>query len=175
MKTIRLWLGAMLAVGAVSLYSGAAHAAAACGILTAAELDKCKVFNKQTECTQQCEPVNMTRVCTTKCSGGCNKSATTTCKGGCETECTEQLKGACNTKCTTTEGALFCDGQFIDTGSTIKDCVTEIEGQGTVVVDKGGDAICSSSRTASTYLAMVLAGLATAGLLIRRRLFGWVR
>lgn len=123
-----------------------------------------------------------TNKCKTSCGASCTVQSDTDCSVACETECTTQTKGACTTKCTTTEGALFCDGQFINPSVDLSKCVTEIEsvgqkvagwvsvsgsGSGTVTVATSG---CTASNTASSRSRMAIFGALAAGtLLVSRR------
>jgi hypothetical protein len=48
------------------------------------------------------------------------------CQLGCESEgrvdCEAELVGRCSADCETDEGALFCDGQYVDHGGKLKEC-----------------------------------------------------
>jgi hypothetical protein len=139
-----------------------------------------------TTCTEKCTPLPATETCANKCKTSCEGSCTvqsdTDCSVSCETDCTTQTKGACTTKCNTTEGALFCDDQFINPSIDLSKCVTEIEsigqkvagwvtvsgsGNGAVTVSTGG---CTAGGDASQRAGTgALACIAGAALLFGRR------
>ena len=146
---------------------------------------KAKASCSQT-CEEKCKPLPATETCVNKCGTSCNASCTveenTTCNVDCETSCTTQVKGACVSKCSTTQGALFCNGQYIDGGADLTGCITEIEGagkkvagwvkvsgQGDVTVTKGGDSMCSTSRTPGSYWGAAMIGAFVALGAVRRR------
>lgn len=41
--------------------------------------------------------------------------------------CVLDVEGGCKADCETTEGALFCDGQYVDHGNKLDECVGAIE------------------------------------------------
>lgn len=88
-------------------------------------------------CEEKCTALPATETCENKvktvCDASCIVETTVTCESECETECSTELRGACTTQCTTTEGALFCEEQYIEGGANLGDCVAEIEEAGTPV------------------------------------------
>jgi hypothetical protein len=62
--------------------------------------------------------------------------------------CTTDLQGGCETACTRPDGALFCDGQYIDVGDQLDQCVADLKSLFQIEV-KGyayGDAQCSNGE-----------------------------
>ena len=90
-----------------------------------------------TTCEEKCKPLPATETCENKvktcCAASCTVSENTSCEVACETECSTELKGACTTQCTTTEGAVFCEEQYVEGGVDLSACVDEIEASGTEV------------------------------------------
>jgi hypothetical protein len=108
---------------------------------------KCSAAANKAECMGACEGT-----CSAKCEGGCDVVAPeASCEGKCEASCDTQceveadldcqiecqadaqadcvleVEGSCKADCQTTEGALFCDGQYIDHGDNLEECVTALE------------------------------------------------
>lgn len=50
-------------------------------------------------------------------------------------DCEGRLTGGCKAQCAKPEGALFCDGQFVDTGDRLKQCVDALDAMLHVKVD----------------------------------------
>jgi MYXO-CTERM domain-containing protein len=60
-------------------------------------------------------------------------------------DCRTNLQGGCETACTQPDGALFCDGQYMDVGSQIDQCVAALEAAFQIEVTgyANGNAQCS--------------------------------
>jgi hypothetical protein len=41
--------------------------------------------------------------------------------------CRANLQGGCEAQCTDPKGALFCDGQYVDAGSRLEECLNYLE------------------------------------------------
>jgi MYXO-CTERM domain-containing protein len=69
--------------------------------------------------------------CQARCDGSCTAEANFTCQIDCQSEgyatCTVDAQGSCNTHCETQEGALFCDGEYVDYGDNLDDCVLALK------------------------------------------------
>jgi MYXO-CTERM domain-containing protein len=108
---------------------------------------KCSAAANKAECMGSCEGT-----CSAKCEGGCDiVPPEASCDGKCEASCDSQceveadldcqvkcqadaradcvldVQGGCEADCQTMEGALFCDGQYIDHGDNLSECVAAIE------------------------------------------------
>jgi MYXO-CTERM domain-containing protein len=98
------------------------------------------------------------------CQGSCEAEANLTCQIDCQAsgyvDCKASLQGGCEASCETEEGALFCDGQYVDHGGNLADCVNalkelfniEVSGYaegscsgGSCMGEAGGALSCSSS------------------------------
>lgn len=72
----------------------------------------------EADCDAQCEAC---------CTGECNAEANLSCQVDCQAEgfvqCESRLQGGCEVACQEPEGALFCDGQFVDHDGNLEACV----------------------------------------------------
>jgi len=62
------------------------------------------------------------------------------CQGKLSANCQSELKGGCEAACKKPEGALFCDGQYVDHGGNMKDCIAALNAMLTVKVDASASA-----------------------------------
>jgi hypothetical protein len=107
------------------------------------------------DCDAQCTGTKPDASCDAKCKascdGSCEAQANFNCQIDCQSKsfakCETDLKGGCEAQCTKPDGALFCDGQYIDTRDQLKDCLAYLEG--TLKIDvqgyANGDADCSGN------------------------------
>ena len=69
--------------------------------------------------------------------GSCTAKANVDCDVSCQAtgyaNCEAMLTGGCQAQCTTPQGALFCDGQYVDTGNNLQQCISTIM-QGSIQV-----------------------------------------
>jgi MYXO-CTERM domain-containing protein len=88
-----------------------------------------------TECSASCKAQAPSAACTAKCSASCSGSCSITapyiaCQVKCQEvavpDCETTLKGGCETECQKPEGALFCDGQYIDHGGKLRECIDSL-------------------------------------------------
>lgn len=83
------------------------------------------------ECSGSCEGTPPSADCEAKCQGSCSGSCTgranlecqTVCQASGYGQCKSRLEGGCKTECKEPEGALFCDGQYVDHGNNLEECV----------------------------------------------------
>lgn len=110
-----------------------------------------------TECTAQCEVVPPTADCQTICETSCQTSCTVErnleCSLDCRAECTGDLQGSCETRCDDPQGAIFCDGQFVD-ADDMQACVDWLASQD-VEVDgwAEGQVTCDGNECVGTGTA----------------------
>lgn len=98
--------------------SNRAECEGSCKATCSAECDaSCTVEPGQADCTAQCMG---------SCSGECRADVNMDCQIDCQSdlyaECKVDFQGGCETQCESPSGAIFCDGQFIET-SNIDTCV----------------------------------------------------
>jgi hypothetical protein len=82
------------------------------------------------ECGAKCNVVppsaNCDVKCKAKCEGGCNGKARLDCQIQAQAGCVAMVEGGCKAQCKQPEGAVFCDGQFIET-SSVQKCMSQLE------------------------------------------------
>lgn len=165
---------------------------------------RCSSSSNQTECQASCKAT-----CQGECKAGCNVQAPecqAQCQGCCSGECTAEanldcqiscqselyveckaeLQGGCEVQCEAPEGALFCNGQFVN-ASNVESCADaiiaafdiEIEGYASAEcegnrcsAEAGASCACAQAPGAPGFGWIVGLGLAgaTAGLSVARRL-----
>ena len=86
----------------------------------------CCGHNCSARCEQECknmpepvaQPAQCGTTCTNACSGSCTAQANTECQITCQdqmyTECQTEEVQVCQTTCMDGDGAIFCDGQYVD-------------------------------------------------------------
>lgn len=101
---------------------------------TRADSGRCQVSCKAS-CSERCQascqgtPPSATckAKCDASCSGSCKAKANATCQVECQSQgfaqCTANLEGGCKAQCDKPEGALFCDGNYVDSGGNLQACV----------------------------------------------------
>jgi MYXO-CTERM domain-containing protein len=105
------------------------------------------------ECTAQCEVVPPSAACDAKCeaacSGECTASANFDCQLACQAEgfagCKANLEGGCRAECNVEQGALFCDGQYVDHGGNLEECVDALKALFDIEVEGYARAECSGN------------------------------
>ena len=80
------------------------------------------------------------------------------------------MTGGCKARCKTNQGALFCDGNYIDTGNKLQECVDALKstleahvmaaGSGSASCDAGS---CSAKGAASVKTNCSVADAGVAG------------
>ncbi len=158
---------------------------------------KCKSSNNSTDCAAQCHAT-----CTSECNGSCSGTpATADCKGKCEASCQGSCKvdtnfdcqvncqgqgfidcktnvqpAICKGQCQEPKGAIFCDGQFVDSGGNADKCLSALKAYFEAHVMASGSSSCSGNtceaegkvschcstparRTGSTSDLLALAGV----------------
>ena len=85
-------------------------------------------------CDAGCEGTPPSAECDVKCEASCDTSceveAELDCQIDCQADayagCMVEVQGGCEADCQTTEGALFCDGQYVDHGDNLEQCVAAL-------------------------------------------------
>ena len=69
--------------------------------------------------------------CEASCEGSCEVDANIDCQAECQADaradCEAELQGGCDVACKSHDGALFCDGQYVDYGDNLKTCVDALK------------------------------------------------
>lgn len=99
-------------------------------------------------CTGTAPSATCDAKCKASCDGSCDAQANVDCQVNCQAkgfvECETEMTGGCQTQCQEPDGALFCDGQYVDARDQLDECVNQLKSLLNVEV-KGyayGDAQC---------------------------------
>jgi len=105
-------------------------------------------------CTANCPPpssgsVDCEASCQASCQGRCEASANVDCEAQCQSsfsaDCEASLQGGCEAKCQTPDGALFCDGQYVDYGDHLQKCEAALASIVHVTVHGSASSGCGSN------------------------------
>lgn len=148
------------------------------------------------ECSGKCTGTPPSAECSAKCQascqGSCSGQAHMDCQIDCQAkgmaECQTNLQGGCEVQCDDPEGALFCNGNYIDHNGNLQECIAALDAFLKAHVDASasysgscegntctaeGKAACKCSRVAPTpptnFGAFTVAGLAALAIAARRR------
>jgi hypothetical protein len=87
--------------------------------------------------------------CQASCSGRCDAKATAQCQIDCQAKleggCEADLSGGCKAHCSDPNGALFCDGNYVDTGNNLQNCIDALNAILNVKVTASASGNCSGS------------------------------
>ena len=113
---------------------------AACEATCSAGCDaECNVTPPSASCDAQCEA---------SCSASCEAQANVDCQAECQADgyamCTADLQGGCEAQCRQPQGALFCDGQYVDAGNNLADCVAALEAALSIEVEGYAEGACEN-------------------------------
>lgn len=115
-------------------------------------MDTCKAncgANCKAECQATLPSASCQDKCTKVCGADCKTQANLSCQVQCSAsgraKCEADLSGGCKVKCSRPEGALFCDGQFVDTNNNLRKCVSALNAylKSKVMVHADADVDCS--------------------------------
>lgn len=69
--------------------------------------------------------------CEASCQGSCEVDANVDCQAQCQgdarADCEAELQGGCDVACKSHDGALFCDGQYVDYGDNLQTCIDALK------------------------------------------------
>jgi MYXO-CTERM domain-containing protein len=122
-------------------------------------------------CDAQCSGTPPSASCEAKCeascSGSCKGRANIDCQVECQSsgyvDCKASLEGGCQARCSSPEGALFCDGQYVDTGNNLQNCIAALNAYLKVKVDASASAACEGNQCSAEADASVSCGVTPAG------------
>jgi len=134
-----------------------AHCDAQCA--SNAKQSECQASCKATfaaDCDASCTGTPGTASCTAKCQGSCKGSCTAQTELQCQVDCQAQgyaqcktkVKGGCDIDCADPQGALFCEGEYIDHNGTVNECINALKAAlPTITVDASaqGESSCSGN------------------------------
>lgn len=161
---------------------------------------QCSASNNQAECEGQCEAscegecgiscegtppsASCEAKCSASCEGSCTAEANMDCHIDCQGGCSAELQGGCTAQCESPDGALFCDGQYVDHNGNLESCIAALNAYLSVDVETSGSAACDGSsctaegscsassigpKPSSQSLPWFAAGLAALGIAAARR------
>lgn len=125
---------------------------------------RCAADSNSAECQASCE-ATCSGTCNANCTGtppeaDCDAKCEASCQGSCEAEanldcqimcqasgfadCQADLQGGCEAQCSKPEGAMFCDGQFVNT-SNLQDCIAALKAYFDIEVYAEGSAECEGN------------------------------
>ncbi|MBK8258175.1 MAG: hypothetical protein IPK82_36600 [Polyangiaceae bacterium] len=126
----------------------------------------------ESNCDAQCSVVAAEADCVAQCEGCCGGSCETDANFDCSLDCSVDLQGGCEVACDKPEGALFCDGQYIDI-QNIDDCIQYLNENYELTLEVKAEASasvsCAASNGGSSTGALVLLGAAASLAAARRR------
>lgn len=153
--------------------SCSANCGAQCDAHCAASANKaeCRASCEATcsgECDGGCSGTKPSASCDAKCeascTGSCDAQANFDCQVNCQAEgfakCEADLQGGCEAQCTEPDGALFCDGQYIDARDQLRECLNYLEG--ILKIDVEGYASADAECRGNTCSAEAEAGISCA-------------
>lgn len=107
----------------------------------------------EAECEVSCDrpsaSVDCSGSCEASCEGSCSASseAYLNCQVDCQRpefpSCEASIQGGCEVACETEQGALFCDGNYVDHDGNLEECLDSLRGLLNVMVS--GSASCSGN------------------------------
>lgn len=105
------------------------------------------------ECSASCDVVPPSADCQAQCDGCCGGSCTAeanfecqaSCQGEAWAECTVDIEGGCKAACQRDEGALFCDGQYVDHGGNLKECADALRALFDIEISGYAEGECSGN------------------------------
>jgi hypothetical protein len=117
---------------------------ASCKSTCAGKCDaRCDVTPANADCSAKCQ---------SSCTGSCEADINMSCQVDCQYDkyvgCETELKGGCEAACSKPDGALFCDGQYVDVGEQLDQCVADLKSLFEIEVTgyAYGDAQCSNGE-----------------------------
>jgi len=115
---------------------------ASCEASCSAECDaSCSATPGSASCEAKCEA---------SCEGECTAEANLDCQVECQAsgyvDCKADLQGGCEVRCDDPEGALFCDGQYVDAGNNLEKCVAALEAALNIEVEGYAHGECSGNK-----------------------------
>jgi hypothetical protein len=107
----------------------------ACGVSCR---QSCEVELPEADCQASCEA---------GCEGSCKVETNIDCQVQCQADgfvdCEADVRGGCALSCRSQQGALFCDGQYIDPGENLQRCIEALRAINVRVEgESSGDAEC---------------------------------
>ena len=113
----------------------------------------CDVDLPQADCSADCEA---------SCKGSCDVDANLDCEADCQAmgfaDCETEVQGGCDVACKSEGGALFCDGQYVDHGDHLQECVDALKAALNIEVETHAEAACSGNACQASASAKITPG-----------------
>jgi hypothetical protein len=121
-------------------------------------------------CNENCTGVPPMAACDVSCMASCKGSCTAQANFGCDIKCQADgavnceamLQGGCTAQCQTPQGALFCDGQWVNTQS-VNDCINQLKSLFNITVTGSASGNCADNSCMGQAQGSVKCGIAAAG------------
>jgi hypothetical protein len=105
------------------------------------------------ECDASCQGTPGSASCEARCEASCDADcraqASVDCQVDCQSEgyvdCKLEVEGGCEAACSRPDGALFCDGQYVDAGNNLEESIGAIEAALDITVEASGSADCEGN------------------------------
>ena len=129
--------------------SDGAKCEASCKATCTGDCDaSCSVTPAEADCSAKCDA---------RCEGSCKAEANIDCQVECQADgyvdCEAEVTGGCKTRCEQPEGALFCDGQYVDAGNNLEQCIAALKALLDIEVYAEGNAECSGNTCTAEGVA----------------------
>jgi hypothetical protein len=56
------------------------------------------------------------------------------------------MKGGCEAQCTEPDGALFCNGSYVDTGNNLQNCIDALKAELNITATASASGSCSGNQ-----------------------------
>jgi hypothetical protein len=114
--------------------------------------------NCEGHCSGQCDVTPASADCSGKCEasceGRCEADVNADCQVDCQAEgyidCKAELQGGCKIDCDAEQGALFCDGQWVDHGGNLGECVDSLRAVLNIEVEGYAEGSCDGNSCEGT-------------------------
>jgi hypothetical protein len=109
-------------------------------------------------CDASCERTPGSASCQAKCEASCEADcsarANVDCQVSCQSrgyvDCKARVQGGCEVACREPEGAIFCDGQYVDDGGNLQACADAIRSALAIEVDVTASGSATSECSGGT-------------------------
>jgi MYXO-CTERM domain-containing protein len=111
------------------------------------------------QCDVQLPKADCDAQCKASCQGSCTVQPNLDCQVDCQAKgyakCEVDVMGGCTASCKSQKGALFCDGDFIDTGDKLESCVQALKDtlNAHVMTSASGDSSCDAGTCMASGMA----------------------
>jgi hypothetical protein len=112
------------------------------------------------ECSGSCEGTGGSASCEAKCQASCEGECSVEADIDCHASCYGELQGGCEVACESPDGALYCDGQYVDAGDNFAECIGSLNACLDIEVDASASAACEGGKCSAEAEASCAASIA---------------